>query len=74
MSLSDSRQETLLRLLFPAVRRGFLPAPVGSLRFLNQSVDARRPQPPRRVRHLHALVSFGTDTGFTIFGRLATLD
>ena len=37
------------------------------------SVNARRPLPPRRARPMHALVASRSATGFTTFGRLATL-
>ena len=46
---------------------------VGSPRFLDGSLDARRPQSPRRARPRHVLVSWWPVSGFTRSGRLATL-
>lgn len=45
----------------------------GSLRFLDWSFNARRPLPPRRARPLQMLVASRSVSGFTLFGRLATL-
>ena len=44
----------------------------GSLRFLDRSVDIRRPQPPRGVPSLHVLVTWRLVAGFARLGRLAT--
>ena len=47
--------------------------PTGSLRFLDRSVGARRPLPPRRARPLRLLVAWRPVSGFTFSGRMATL-
>jgi hypothetical protein len=53
-----------------ALRSGL---PAGPLRFLDGSVDARRPLSPRRVRPPHSLVASRPMSGFARFGRLTTL-
>src|ERR1035437_8996182 len=56
MGLSDSRPEPFPRLLIPSGRWGSvaLPRPAGSPRFLDCSIPARCPQPPRKVRRVLA--------------------
>ncbi len=57
-------------MLSPA-RVGASPRAVGPPRFLDRSLDARRPQPPRGARRLHLPIAFIDDAGFITSGRLA---
>jgi hypothetical protein len=77
MSPSDSRsgRATVMDSRPPWVRRhaSVSDHPTGSLRFLDRSVGARRPLPPRRARPLRLLVAWRPVSGFTFSGRMATL-
>src|SRR5438270_5296230 len=64
--------DAVSRLCIPAIRwsrRRFHIA--GSPRFLDESLPARCPQPPREARRMLAPVSSPPVSGFTILGRLA---
>jgi len=51
----------------------YRPCPTGPPRFLDRSVPTRRPLTPRRAQRVLVPVASTSMTGFTIFGRLATL-
>ena len=72
MGLSDSRLRQRNRLFVPG--RPVVPAPrrSGSPRFLDQSLDTRRPLSPRRARSLLLPVPSRPALGFAYPGRLAT--
>lgn len=78
MSPSDSRhgRPAVICSRRALLRRHALPLGhrVGSPRFLDGSVGARRPQSPRRARPLHVLVAMRPIAGFTHSGRMATLN
>jgi len=69
----DSRRGRLVRLCLPPRRWDllWLSHPAGSPRFLDRSVHARCPLPPRKARRLLAPVTSPPVSGFTFFGRLA---
>jgi hypothetical protein len=74
MSRSDSRPQPLARLCLPARRQVHRTPPrcAGPPRFLDRSVHARRPQPPRQARRLLSPVASPSMAGFTFLGRMAT--
>ena len=76
MPPSDSRpgRATVMSSRHPLPRRHALTRvhPVGSLRFLDRSFNARRPLSPRGVRPLRMLVAWRSMSGFTQSGRMAT--
>ncbi len=61
-------------LLIPLGALRLNPHPAGPPRFLGQSFCARHLQSPRRAQRLHLPVATPSVIGFTISGRLATLN
>jgi hypothetical protein len=64
--------QACLRLCLPASRWWLAHHPAGSPRFLDQSVHARCPLLPRKVRRMHSPVASSSVAGFSFLGRMAT--